>query len=72
MKINREVFFSRKERESWHSYQGDNENNRVALVYNLMTKRIKEVYEIENKNYVVAKIRSKLNTYLYKYFNFLI
>ncbi len=71
-KINRAVFFSRKERESWHSYQGDNENNRVALVYNLMTKRIKEVYEIENKNYVVAKIRSKLNTYLYKYFNFLI
>ncbi len=71
-KINRAVFFSRKERESWHSYQGDKENNRVALVYNLMTKRIKEVYEIENKNYVVAKIRSKLNTYLYKYFNFLI
>ena len=71
-KINRAVFFSRKERESWHSYQGDKENNRVALVYNLMTKRIKEVYEIENKNYVVAKIRSKLNAYLYKYFNFLI
>lgn len=71
-KINRAVFFSRKERKSWHSYQGDNKNNRVALVYNLMTKRIKQVYDVENKSYSLARVRSKLNIYLYKYFNFLI
>ena len=48
-KPNRAVFFSRKENETWHSYEGDGLNNRVALVYNLMTKRIREVYKAENK-----------------------
>ena len=52
-KINKGVFFSRTERQSWHSYKGDNKSNRIALVYNLMTKRIKEVYRIENKNYFI-------------------
>ena len=47
---NRAVFFSRKERSTWHSYQGDGKNNRVALVYNLMTNDIKKVCNIENKN----------------------
>ena len=36
-RLNRAVFFSRKERETWHSYQGDNKNDRIALVFNLMT-----------------------------------
>ncbi len=70
--VNRAVFFARRERESWHSYEGDNLNNRTALVYNLMTRRVKNVYEIENKSYFLAKIRSKLNIYFYKYFNFII
>ena len=38
-KQNRAVFFSRNERETWHSYEGDGSSNRIALVYNLMTKK---------------------------------
>ena len=67
-KKNRAVFFSRREKETWHSYQGDAKNNRVALVYNLMTKNIKKVYEIEKKNYFLGMIRWKLNPYLFRYF----
>ena len=48
-KQNRAVFFSRTERETWHSYQGDGKCNRIALVYNLMTNNIKEVCKIEKK-----------------------
>ena len=36
-KKNRAVFFSRKERETWRSYEGDGISCRIALVYNLMT-----------------------------------
>jgi hypothetical protein len=67
-KQNRAVFFSRKERESWHSYEGDGVSTRVALVYNLMTRKIKQVYKIEKKNYFFGQIRWKLNPYIYKYF----
>jgi len=70
--VNKGVFFSRVEQQSWHSYKGDNKSNRIALVYNLMTKRIKEVYKIENKNYFVGNFRYKLNPYLHKYFGFTI
>ena len=66
-KKNRAVFFSRREKETWHSYKGDNENNRVALVYNLMTKNIKKVYEIEKKNYYLGMLRWKVNPYLFRY-----
>lgn len=68
-KPNRAVFFSRKERETWHSYEGDGLNDRIALVYNLMTKRIKEVYRIENKNYLFGNFRFKINPYLFKFLN---
>lgn len=71
-RINRAVFFSRKERETWHFYKGDGESNRIALVYNLMTNRIKDVYRIEGKNYFLGNLRYKLNPYLYKFFNFVI
>lgn len=67
-KKNRAVFFSRKEKESWHSYEGDGVSTRVALVYNLMTHKIKQVYKIEKKNYFFGQIRWKLNPYIYKYF----
>ena len=67
-KPNRAVFFSRKEKETWHSYEGDGINQRVALVYNLMTNKIKEVYKIENKNYLIGNFRFKINPYLFKYF----
>ena len=48
-KRNRAVFFSRKEYETWHSYEGDGISNRIAIVYNLNTYNIKKVYEIEKK-----------------------
>ena len=67
-KKNRAVFFSRKEFETWHSYEGNGIDNRVALVYNLNTYKIKEVYRIENKNYILGKLRHKLNPYLYEFF----
>jgi hypothetical protein len=67
-KPNRAVFFSRKERETWHSYEGDGINDRIVLVYNLMTSKIKEVYKIENKNYLIGNARYKLNPYIFKYF----
>ena len=71
-KINRGVFFSRKERETWHSYKGDGNSNRIALVYNLMTTRIKEVFEIEKKSYLIGNFRYKINPYIYKFFKFTI
>ena len=72
-KINRAVFFSRKERETWHSYEADN-NDRVTLIFNLMTKEknFKKVLKIENKNYFISKLRYKLNPYLYRFFNYTI
>lgn len=71
-KKNRAVFFSRKERETWHSYEGDGISCRIALVYNLMTSNIKEVCKIEKKNYLISIIRYKINPYLYRFFGFLI
>ena len=71
-KKNRAVFFSRRERETWHSYEGDGINNRFALVYNLMTNDIKSVCKIEKKFFFLSFLRFKLNTYLYRYFKKLI
>ena len=71
-KVNRAVFFSRSERETWHSYKGDGKSNRIALVYNLMTNRIKDVYKIEKKNYLLGQLRYKLNPYIYRFFKFTI
>ena len=67
-KINRAIFFSRLERETWHSYEGNGTYDRIALVYNLMTTQIKKVYEIEKKSYFIGNLRWKLNPYLYQYF----
>ena len=69
-KINRAVFFSRIERETWHSYEADNVNDRITLIFNLMTneKNLKEVLDIEKKNYFFGKLMYKINPYLYRYF----
>lgn len=67
-KINRAVFFSRVERETWHSYKGDGQSNRIVLVYNLMTNRIKDVYKAENKSFFLGYLRYKLNPYIYRFF----
>lgn len=68
-KINRAVFFSRLEKKTWHSYEGNHKENRVALVYNLMTKRLKDVYKIEKKNYFLGMLRFLINPYIIKFFN---
>jgi hypothetical protein len=69
---NRAVFFSRLERKSWHSFQGDGKSNRLALVYNLMTTKIKKVAEIEKRSYLIMQLRYLLNPYLYRIFKFTI
>ena len=71
-KQNRAVFFSREEKKTWHSYEGDMNSNRLALVYNLMTKNIKEVCKIEKKNYFSSMFRYKVNPYLYRFLKFTI
>ncbi len=68
-KPNRAVFFSRSEKQTWHSYEGDGISNRFALVFNLMTNDIKGVCKAENKIYFFTKLRFSINPYLHKYFN---
>jgi hypothetical protein len=65
---NRAVFFSRSEKKTWHSFQGDGVSSRLVLVYNLMTTKIKKVSEIEGSNYFFTKARYLINPTLYKYF----
>ena len=67
-KQNRAVFFARKERETWHSFESDGISTRVAVVYNLMTTDIKSVCKIEGKNFILSSLRYKLNPYIYRYF----
>lgn len=67
-KQNRALFFSRNEKNSFHSYKGDGVSNRVALVYNLCTTNIKKVCEIDQVNFYKVKIREKLNPYFYRFF----
>ena len=69
---NRAVFFSREEKKTWHSYEGNKEKNRVALVYNLMTTKIREVSKIENTNFIFSYLRFKLNPHLYRFLKFTI
>tara|TARA_B100000963_G_scaffold187057_1_gene162732 strand:+ start:20361 stop:20987 length:627 start_codon:yes stop_codon:yes gene_type:complete len=71
-KINRAVFFSRLEKQTWHSYQGNGKSDRIALVFNLKTKNIKKVFEIEKKNFILGYLRYKLNPYLFKFFKYTI
>ena len=71
-KQNRAVFFSRIERETWHSFKGDGLSDRIALVYNLNTNNIKDVCRIEKKNYYFSFFRYKINPYMLDYFKFTI
>ena len=63
-KQNRGVFFARVEQETWHSFEGDGQSDRVVLVYNLATTQIKKVFKIENKNFITGFFRYKINPYL--------
>ena len=71
-KVNRGVFFSRKENKSWHSYEGDKLSTRVALVYNLFTKDIKKICKIENLNYFKKTFIENINPHLNRYLKFTI
>ena len=35
---------------------GDGKSNRIVLVYNLMTRRIKDVFKVENKNFIIGNL----------------
>lgn len=71
-KENRAIFFSRKEKETWHSYEGNKISDRVVLVYNLKTSNLRKVYDIERKNFYLGYFRFRINPYLYRYFKFTI
>ena len=71
-KQNRALFFSRKENNSYHSYEGDNISTRRALVYNLMTTNMRGVCKAEKTFYPYILFKQKINKYLLKYFNFTI
>ena len=70
-KQNRAVFFSRREKESWHSYKGDGVTTRYVLSYQLKTHRIKEVFGAEDTNKYLGLMRYKLNPYIYKYLKYI-
>lgn len=67
-KKNRSLFFSRTEKGSWHNYKGDGKNNRIVLVYNLMTTNTKAVCELEGINYNLIRLREFINPYIYRFF----
>lgn len=71
-KQNRGFFFSRTENTSYHSYEGNNQDNRIALIYNLMTNNLKGVCEVENISYYKVIAREFLNPYLYRFFRFVL
>lgn len=67
-KKNRALFFSRTEETSWHSYKGDGKNNRIVLVYNLMTTNTKAVCKLDGLNYNFIKFREFINPHIYRFF----
>ena len=67
-KKNRALFFSRTEKTTWHNYKGDGQNNRIALVYNLMTTNTKEICKLEKINYYFISFREFVNPYIYRFF----
>ena len=73
-KPNKGVFFSRAEKETWHSFGADGINHRTVLVFNLNTsnKNLRRIYKIENKSYLLGMFRYKINPTLHRLFNFTI
>ena len=67
-KPNRAVFFSRVERKTWHSFEGDGKSDRIVLVYNLIAKDLRKVFEVEGTNFLIGYLRYKLNPYIYRFF----
>ena len=54
-KPNRAVFFSRVERKTWHSFEGDGKSDRIVLVYNLVAKDLRKVFKVEGTNFLIGK-----------------
>ena len=50
----------------------DKKNNRLTLVYNLMTSDTKGVCEVEKINYYKQKTKEFLNPYIFRFFKKLI
>ena len=67
-KPNRAVFFSRVERKTWHSFEGDGKSDRIVLVYNLIAKDLRKVFKVEGTNFLIGYLRYKLNPYIYRFF----
>ena len=67
-KEDRGVFFTRKEKKTWHSFSGNEISKRVVMIYNLKTLKVREVYKIEKKNYYLGLLRWKINPYIYRFF----
>ena len=67
-KPNRAVFFSRVERKTWHSFEGDGKSDRIVLVYNLVAKDLRKVFKVEGTNFLIGYLRYKLNPYIYRFF----
>ena len=67
-KPNRAVFFSRVERKTWHSFEGDGKSDRIVLVYNLIAKDLRKVFKVEGTNFLIGYLRYKLNHYIYRFF----
>ena len=67
-KPNRAVFFSRVERKTWHSFEGDGKSDRIVLVYNLVAKDLRKVFQVEGTNFLIGYLRYKLNPYIYRFF----
>ena len=60
-KQNRALIFSRREQVTWHAYKGDGKNNRLALVYNLMTHDNAGVFKAEGRSHLAHKLRKQVN-----------
>ena len=65
-------FFFQETKKSWHSFNGDKNEVRRVLIYNLMTSNVREVCKIEKINYFIVKLKHIINPYLYRYFKFVI
>ena len=61
-------FFFQEKKRKLGTHMKEMESDRIALIYNLMTNNIRDVYKVEKKNYFLGNFRYKINPYLFEYF----
>ena len=61
-------FFFTSRKKTWHSFEGDGKSDRIVLVYNLIAKDLRKVFEVEGTNFLIGYLRYKLNPYIYRFF----